>query len=368
MNKQSRAQYIADLKRVEEASSESSGNNSKVKTTVFVFLLLGVGAVSGIVAQDALNENILVPDAVTSKSDELTAEILTVAVSQSKATPIPEKPVQSSDKSHALEKLNATGYVIARRKATVSSRVLGRIEELYVEEGSKVSKDQKLAQLDNQIETYQLGLAEARLASASASANQVKAQFKDAEVKYLRGVDLAKSEFISSDELETLESAMNIQKASYEAALQQVNVEKHEVAIQKQLLENLVIYAPFDGTIISKNANEGEIVSPSSAGGGFTRTGIYTLVDMDSLEVEIEVSESYISRVASGAIASISLNAVPEVEFPAEVIAIIPTADRRNETIKVRLSLLQRDNRILPDMAVRVKLNEGDESFASVNF
>ncbi len=267
------------------------------------------------------------------------------------------KPAASTSTSKASSDalLNASGYVTARRTATVSSRTLGRVETLYAEEGEQVKTGQVLAQLENKIETIELAQAKSALVSAKARLDEINVRLKEAKDKLANGEALTQHQFIPEDELITLRANFQFQQAALRTQQNEVKNAELSVKLRQQLLNDLVITSPFSGTIISKNAQAGEIVSPSSAGGGFTRTGIYTLVDMNSLEIEVDVSEDYISRLSAGTRASAVMDAFPDEPIPAEVIAIVPTANRSKETVRVRVKFLETDERILPEMAVRVK-------------
>lgn len=222
--------------------------------------------------------------------------------------------------------LDASGYVTARMQATVSSKLTGKVLEVYIEEGMFVEKDQILAQLDD--------------STVQAELNFAKTQLKEARRIYKRTLELRKDNLAS--------------QASLDAAESQVDGLKARLDISKQIVADMQIRAPFSGVVINKAAQPGEMISPVSAGGGFTRTGIGTIVDMSSLEVEVDVNESYINRVQAGQPAITNLNAYPNWDIASEVIAIIPTADRNKATVKVRIGLLEKDERVLPDMGAKV--------------
>ena len=260
--------------------------------------------------------------------------------------------------SSASSILDASGYVVPRRRATVSSKITGKVLEVLVEEGMYVEKGQLLAQLDDS--TYKADLEYA------------KSQLKQAQIAYKSTSALIEGKFASPDELKTREAIMEGAQAL--------------VDISKQRLADMKILAPFSGVVVYKAAQPGEMISPVSAGGGFTATGICTIVDMDSLEIEVDVNEAFINRVEAGQPVVANLNAYPKWDIPAEVIAIIPTADRNKATVRVRIGFLEKDERVLPDMGIRVSflqkmvetttekkegvvvpnaavLNEGDESY-----
>ena len=222
--------------------------------------------------------------------------------------------------------LDASGYVVARRRATVSSKMTGKVMEVFVEEGMYVEKGQLLAQLDD--------------STLVADLNYSLSQLNEAKRVYNRTKELAKDQLASQASLDAAEAALE----GFDALAD----------VRKQMVADMKILAPFSGVVVYKAAQPGEMISPVSAGGGFTKTGICTIVDMDSLEVEVDVNEAFINRVIAGQPAVANLNAYPKWDIPAKVIAIIPTADRNKATVKVRIALLEKDERVLPDMGARV--------------
>jgi len=253
--------------------------------------------------------------------------------------------------------LNASGYVIARRAATVSSKYTGKVVEALVEEGMRVKQDQVLARLDDTNVKASLRVAEAQLESARTALDETKAQLKQAELEFKRNTSLAKQQIASASVLEQSEAAAVSLQARLARQERDVVVAEREVDSWKQQLDDTIIRAPFAGVVTAKNAQPGEMISPMSAG-GFTRTGICTLVDMTSLEVEIDVNESYINRVTPGQPVEAALDAYPEWKIPCKVIAIIPTADRQKSSVKVRVGFDQLESRILPEMSVKVAFRE----------
>jgi RND family efflux transporter MFP subunit len=250
--------------------------------------------------------------------------------------------------------LDATGYVVARREATVSAKVTGKVVEVFIEEGMKVEAGQLLARLDDSIPRAQLALAESQFGSARAGLEELKVQIRQAELDLQRTQGLAERKLASVADLDRNRLTLQGLQARLERVQQDVNVAQRNVAVQRQLLDDMEIRAPFTGIVVAKAAQPGEMISPISAGGGFTRTGICTIVDMDSLEVEVDVNEAYINRVQPKQPVAVALNAYPDDRIPAEVIAIIPTADRNKATVRVRIGLLAKDARVLPDMGVKV--------------
>ena len=235
------------------------------------------------------------------------------------------KSLQMSDSS-ATSILDASGYVVARRRATVSSKMTGKVMKVFIEEGMYVEEGQLLAQLDD--------------STMIADLNYSQSQLNEAKRVLSRTKELAKEELASQASLDAARAAVE--------GLEALN------AVREQVVKDMKILAPFSGVVVYKAAQPGEMISPVSAGGGFTNTGICTIVDMDSLEVEVDVNESFINRVKPGQPVITNLNAYPKWDIPSEVIAIIPTADRNKATVKVRIALLEKDERVLPDMGSRV--------------
>jgi len=255
--------------------------------------------------------------------------------------------------------LNASGYVTARRRATVSSKVTGKVLEVFVEEGKPVHKGQVLARLDDSQMRAALAVAEAQLATARRGAAEDEARLNEAQLTLARREQLVKEQVISKAELDSARAEVDSLKARIAVAEQQIKVSESLVNQRRTDLADMEVRAPFDGVAISKDAQPGEMISPVSAGGGFTRTGVATIVDMTSLEIEVDVNESYINRVRSGMPIEAVLDAYPDWRIPAPVIATIPSADRQKATVKVRIGFEQLDPRILPDMGVKVSfLNE----------
>ena len=261
--------------------------------------------------------------------------------------------------------LNASGYVVARRQATVSSKITGKVIEILVEEGMKVEKDQVLARLDDSNVQASLRLAEAEIAAARSALDETRVRLEEAEKELQRVRQLAAREFASASDLDRAEAAARSLKARLTQQESQAVVAEKQVAIWGQQAEDTVIRAPFTGIAVSKNAQPGEMISPVSAGGGFTRTGIGTIVDMDSLEIEVDVNESYLNRVTAGQPVEATLDAYPDWKMPCRVLAIIPTADRQKSTVKVRVKFDRLDPRVLPDMGVKVAFQGGGEETAA---
>ncbi|HEU0037729.1 MAG TPA: efflux RND transporter periplasmic adaptor subunit, partial [Verrucomicrobiae bacterium] len=256
--------------------------------------------------------------------------------------------------------LNASGYVTARRAATVSSKVTGKVIEVLVEEGMKVKEGQILARLDDSNAQASLELAKAQLDSAKSALAETRARLTQADLELRRVSDLARSNIAAQADLDRAEAEAQALRARLEQQQSEVTVAERQLALWQQQLEDTVIRAPFSGIVTTKDSQPGEMISPISAGGGFTRTGICTIVDMDSLEIEIDVNESYIHRVQPGQSVEATLDAYPAWKIPCKVIAIIPTADRQKSTVKVRVGFDKLDPRILPEMSVKVGFRETD--------
>ncbi|MBS0194997.1 MAG: efflux RND transporter periplasmic adaptor subunit [Proteobacteria bacterium] len=254
--------------------------------------------------------------------------------------------------------LDATGYVTARREATVSAKISGKLKELFIEEGQHIPEGYVMATLDPVDADAQQRLAQAQMAAARSQADSIAAQLKSAQADARRTQELAAHQLVARSQLDASIAQRDSLAAQLAAAQHNVQVAADNVRIADIGIDNTIVRAPFAGVVIAKAAQVGEIVSPFSAGGGFTRTGIGTIVDMDSLEVEVDVNESYIGRVQPKMPVEAVLNAYPDWKIPAEVIAIIPTADRSKATVKVRIKLNSKDPRIVPDMGVRVSFLE----------
>ena len=250
--------------------------------------------------------------------------------------------------------LQATGYVTARRQATVSAQITGALTQVLIEEGEQVKAGQVLARLDDTAQKAALAQTHAQLKAAMAQRVQLEAQLLQARRDYQRNADLIGRNLVSQQALEQAQTLVDTLVAQVDAAEKQQELAQAQIDGAQVQLDYTVIRAPFAGVIVAKAAQAGEIVSPISAGGGFTRTGVGTIVDMDSLEIEVDVNEAYINRVLPGQKAQAVLDAYPDWTIPAHVIAIIPTADRSKATVKVRIAIDQKDPRILPDMGVRV--------------
>ncbi len=250
--------------------------------------------------------------------------------------------------------LDASGYVTARREATVSAKITGKVTEVLIEEGMRVEEGAVLARLDDTETKAQLALAKAQLDAARSQVAEIRAQLDEAERDFVRQNALVKDRLAAVQALDAARAQRDTLRARLANTEEQIEVAEASVEVARVQLDDIVIRAPFAGIVVAKAAQPGEMISPISAGGGFTRTGIGTIVDMDSLEVEVDVNEAYINRVRPGQPVEATLNAYPDWKIPAEVIAIIPTADRNKATVKVRIAIKEKDPRIVPDMGVRV--------------
>ena len=263
--------------------------------------------------------------------------------------------------------LNASGYVTARRQATVSSKITGKVVDVMVEEGMEVREGQVLARLDDSTVRKELALGEARLVSQRRSLTETEVRLREAKLNQQRMRRLLEQGVTTRAQLDTADAEVDSLAARLDVGRQEVAVAQSEVALGRQALDDTIIRAPFSGVAVSKDAQPGEMISPVSAGGGFTRTGICTLVDMKSLEVEVDVNESYIQRVKPGQKAFATLDAYPDWQIPSRVIMPVPTADRQKATVRVRISFDQLDPRILPEMGVKVAFLGDEEPGAPVS-
>ena len=250
--------------------------------------------------------------------------------------------------------LNAAGYVTARRIATVSAELTGLITDVLIEEGMSVKAGQPLAYLDYDIAQAEYKLASARVRAAKAATAAILAEFDEAQRDLERAKSLKAGDYATEARVTAAESRVLVLKARIDGSRADEDIATYDADRLRSRFADHTIRAPFDGVVVVKAAQPGEIVSPVSAGGGFTRTGICTIVDMNSLEIEVDVNEAFIARVFEGQKITANLDAYPDLDIPARVAAIIPTADRAKATVRVRIEILDRDSRILPDMGVKV--------------
>ena len=271
----------------------------------------------------------------------------------------------AAGESSATSVLQATGYVTARRQATVSAQITGALTQVLIEEGQQVQAGQVLAHLEDTAQRASVAQAQAQLRAANALQVQYQAQLDQARRDLKRSQDDFAVDAISRQSAEQAQTQVDTVAAQVVAQEKQAELAQAQLDGARVQLDYTVIRAPFSGVVVAKAAQPGEIVSPISAGGGFTRTGIGTIVDMDSLEIEVDVNEAYIHRVRPEQKAEAILDAYPDWKIPAHVIAIIPTADRSKATVKVRIGIDQHDSRILPDMGVRVSFLEDAQPAAN---
>ena len=256
--------------------------------------------------------------------------------------------------------LNASGYVTARRQATVSSKTAGQIIEIAIEEGMEVIAGQVLARLDSSNLERSFGLAEAQTAVARKAVLEVEAQLAEARLRQERTRRLVEERVAGQADLDRVNGEVATLEARFERQQEDIRVSERRADVIGQQIEDMVIRAPFDGVITAKNAQPGEMMSPIAGGAGFTRTGIGTIVDMTSLEIEVDVNEAYINRVSPGQPVDAVLDSYDDWTIPARVIAIIPTADRDRATVRVRIGFDELDPRILPDMGVKVSFRSAE--------
>ncbi|WP_346838289.1 efflux RND transporter periplasmic adaptor subunit [Microbulbifer sp. SAOS-129_SWC] len=294
-----------------------------------------------------------------SPAPQTTATIEPAVTPVSSADP---SPAETSEPIPGAAVLNASGYITARRMATVSAQVMGLITSVDVEEGMRVRTGQVLAHLDDAKARTNLELAEAKVTVLRARLDSIVANLGEAHRQQVRYADLSDKHYSSRAQLTRSEADVQSLQAQRASARADIKVAQLEVQRQREYLNDLTIRAPFAGVVTVKNAQPGEIVAPSSAGGGFTRTGICTIVDMDSLEIQVDVNEAFIGRVSTGQKVRANLDAYPDWDIPATVAAIIPTADRAKATVRVRIAIDEKDARILPDMGVKVAFLQRDES------
>jgi len=335
---------LLDQIKIDRTAVEAPGGISTPVVAGLVVLAASLGA---------LLAYALIPHSSAPASDKEAIEMDAARPTKSDLG-VPEKSGASSDPLRDRRILDAAGYVTARRIATVSSEITGRIIDVNVEEGMFVEQGQVLARLDSTVATVDLELAQSNVPALQAQLERIDANLSEARrvlsrTKELRGRSLA----TEADETSSA-AAADALAADFRNASANLEVARLEVKRRQELLDDHIVRAPFAGVVTRKNAQTGEIVSPSSAGGGFTRSGICTIVDMDSLEIEVDVNESFIRRVFPGQAVEAHLDAYPDWDIPATVIAIIPTADRAKATVRVRIRIDAKDTRILPDMGVKV--------------
>ncbi|MES2197885.1 MAG: efflux RND transporter periplasmic adaptor subunit [Pseudomonadota bacterium] len=273
-----------------------------------------------------------------------------VAQAPEPASPPPPPPSMAKKEAGALA---ASGYVVARRKATVAAEITGKVVEVLIEEGMTVTEGQVVARLDSVLAESDLALARSRVEAADAAIGAISADLQDATRIQSRVQTLAQKNFATEAELTRAQARVGVLTAQLRQSQSVRDTARLDAERTASVLEKYKIRAPFSGVVIDRSAQPGEMISPMSVG-GFTRTGICTIVDMDSIEVEVDVNEAFIGRVVAGGQVNAVLDAYPDWSIPASVIAIVPTANREKATVKVRIRFERKDPRILPDMAVKV--------------
>ncbi len=355
-SKETRTELLQQLKLDNQPQPKSGV--SVFSTILFAIIAAAAGA--GVTyywfsSQLPLSQTAQPPKSLTTERTEPAIVMLQEVDESAKEPPANENP----ELSNVI--LNASGYITARLVATVSSEVTGLIKSVDVEEGMQVETGQVLARLDDAIARTNLQLAKDSLRAQQARLRGVRAEIVEAEKVLHRVSNLEGGQYSSEAELTSATARLESAKAAYATTLAEIDVAKQRIDIQQEILGNHEIRAPFAGVVIDKAAQPGEIISPG-ASGGFTRTGICTVVDMESLEIEVDVNEAFIGRVTPGQAVMANLDAYPDWDIPASVIAIIPTADRAKATVRVRIKIEQRDARILPNMGVKVAFLRASES------
>src|SRR5882672_2856497 len=264
-----------------------------------------------------------------------------------------QQPQQPATNNKAAGSLAASGYVVARRKATVAAEITGKVVEVFIDEGMTVTEGQVVARLDSVLAEKDYELARSRVETADAAVAAITADLEDATRIMSRVQTLSQKNFATEADLTRTQARVGVLAAQLRQAQSQFSTAKIDAKRSASVLDKHQIRAPFAGVVIDRSAQPGEMISPMSVG-GFTRTGICTIVDMDSIEIEVDVNEAFIGRVAAGGAVNAVLDAYPDWTTPASVIAIVPTANREKATVKVRIRFVQKDPRILPDMAVKV--------------
>ena len=267
---------------------------------------------------------------------------------------VAQKAIASDGPVAGATLLDASGYVVARRQATVSAKITGKVTEVLIEEGQHVERDEVVGRLDDSNTHAALDQALAQVKQSQAQLRSARTSYADARPIYERSQKQSAAGMVSRDSFDNVKSGYDAQQTAVDVAEQALAVATANLVVAQRNEDDTVVKAPFAGVITVKAAQPGEIVSPISAGGGFTRTGIGTIVDMDSLEGEIDVNVNFIGRVHAGQAVTLKLNAYPDWQIPGAVIAVIPTADRSKATLKVRVAIQQKDPRILPEMGLRV--------------
>ncbi len=324
--------------RIDRSEPPPSGGSAKWWATAIAVILIGASAIWYLMRP--------------------TGVPITTAVAQSVAA-------GGSAAASGTSLLDASGYIVARRRATVSSKVTGKVVKVMLEEGQRVEAGQVIALLDDSNWRATLAQSKAQLDQAEASVASTQTAFDDAKPIFERAEKQKAAAVISAQSFDESRAQFDVAHHNLLIAQRGLEAARAGVEVAQHNLEDTVIRAPFAGIVTEKTAQPGEMVSPISAGGGFTRTGIGTIVDMDSLEVEVDVSENFINRVRPQQPVTIKLNAYPDWDIPGSVIATIPTADRAKATVKVRIAIKPKDPRIIPEMGARVAFLSDNEPAAA---
>jgi RND family efflux transporter MFP subunit len=279
-----------------------------------------------------------------------------VAAQPQPVSPPPQAPAVGIEPRRAGS-LAASGFVVARRKATIAAEITGKVVEVLIEEGMTVQAGQIVARLDSVLAEKDLALAQSRAESAEAAIAMIRADLEDATRILARVQSLSQKSFASEADLTRTQTRVGVLTAQLRQSQSQLETARLDAQRTAAVLEKHAVRAPFNGVVVDRSAQPGEMISPMSSG-GFTRTGICTIVDMDSIEIEVDVNEAFIGRVKTGGNVNAALDAYPDWAIPAAVIAIVPTANREKATVKVRIGVKNKDPRILPDMAVKVTFLE----------
>ncbi|HLA89726.1 MAG TPA: efflux RND transporter periplasmic adaptor subunit [Gemmatimonadaceae bacterium] len=290
--------------------------------------------------------------------------VATVLVVQRRAIPTVQTLVVTATSQAGVgdgggTSVTANGYVVARTRASVSAKVPGRLAFLGVSEGSFVRQGDVIARLENADYQAQVTQAEANVASARADLLEAEADRDNLarEARRLRDIRAQNAQLVSAQELSAAETKAATSDARAKALAARIEAADAGRRYAQASFENTVIRAPFTGTVLRKEAEVGEVVAPS-VGGGLTRGAVVTMADLTTLEVEVDVNEAYIARVSQNQRARIALDAYPDTAFTGRVRQVVPTADRQRATVQVKVSILDRDPRILPEMGARVDFIE----------
>jgi HlyD family secretion protein len=275
-------------------------------------------------------------------------------VAQPQPAPTAPPPPAPAAEARRPGSLVASGYVVARRKATVAAEITGKVVEVLIEEGMVVQAGQIVARLDSVLAEKDLALARSRAEAAEAASAMITADLEEATRILTRTRSLSQKNFASEADLTRTEARVGVLTAQLRQSQSHLETARLDAQRSAAVLDKHAIRAPFGGVVVDRSAQPGEMISPLSAGGGFTRTGVCTIVDMESIEIEVDVNEAFIGRVTAGSSVSAVLDAYPDWTIPAAVIAVVPTANREKATVRVRIGLKRKDARILPDMAVKV--------------